>query len=205
MVKLNESMNNLIDIFKSGNGYASLAILKAKGVHTDQIRKLLDTHIIEKIKPGLYKLANMPILAEQGMVDLSLAMNKAVICLHSALSYYGLCTSVPALIMIALPKDAKSTKVLYPPFKVFHFSGNYYFTGIRILDTPNGKIRIYDPEKTIVDCFRYRNKLGIDIALEGLSNYIKTESRDYQKLISYSQSMRMFRIMKPYLESNISQ
>lgn len=123
-------MNEILDIFKSHKGYAFLKILKQKGIHGDQIRKLLSDGIIEKLKPGLYKLVDMPISAHQGMIDVCLTMPRAVICLHTALSYYELTSTVPGIIMVALPRASKPVKIFYPPIHVFHFSDKYYFTGV---------------------------------------------------------------------------
>lgn len=149
-------MSEILDIFSSQRGYAFLKTLKQKGVHVDQIRKLLNDGIIKKIKPGLYKLVDIPISAQQGMIDICLAMPKAVICLHSALSYYELTTTVPVIIMAALPRNSKPVKIFYPPVQVFKFSDQYYHYGIKQEDTEFGLLRTYEVEKTLVDCYRFR-------------------------------------------------
>jgi len=194
-------MYEILDIFKSQKGYAFLKTLKQQGVHVDQIRKLLNDGIIEKVKPGLYKLVDMPISAQQGMIDLCLAMPKAVICLHSALSYYELTTTVPGIVMVALPRESKPVKIFFPPFQVFRFSDQYYSPGIEQVKTDFGVIRIYDVEKTIVDCFRFRKKLGEDVSREGLKNYLSQPNYDLNKLIRYAKTGRAYQIMKPYLEA----
>ncbi|MFQ5453805.1 MAG: type IV toxin-antitoxin system AbiEi family antitoxin domain-containing protein [Candidatus Zixiibacteriota bacterium] len=194
-------MQNVINIFKNHYGYAYLKDLKAHGVHTDTIRKLLAGGTIEKIKPGLYRLADFPIAAHQGFVDVFMAMSKAVICLHSALSYYGLTTTVPAVVMVALPRDAKAPKLKYPPVKVFYFSHSNYVTGAEAVHTKTGDFKIYGVEKTIVDCFRYRNRLGEDVAVEGLKNYLKQKGANLNKLFSYARKGRMYRVIRPYVEA----
>jgi predicted transcriptional regulator of viral defense system len=175
--------------------------LKAQGVHTDTIRKLLAENTIEKIKPGLYRLANYPIMAYQGFVDVCMAMPKAVVCLHSALSYYELTTTVPSVVMVALPRKAKASKLQYPPIKVFYFSPSNYETGIKTMHTETGNFKIFDIEKTIVDCFRYRNRLGEDVAVEGLKNYLNRKDADLNRLFFYARKGRMYRIIKPYIEA----
>ena len=194
-------MQNVINIFKKNYGYAYLKDLKAQGVHTDVIRKLLAEGEIEKIKPGLYRLADLPVMAHQGFVDVCMAMPKAVICLHSALSYYGLTTTVPAVVMVAMPREAKAPRIQYPPVKVFYFSCSNYETGVEKIHTEMGDFRIYDVEKTIVDCFRYRNRLGEDVAVEGLKNYLKRKSINLNRLFSYARKGRMYRVIKPYVEA----
>lgn len=198
-------MEKVIRIFKNHFGYAYLKDLKKKGVHTDSVRKLVQQNIIEKIKPGLYKLVDMPMLANQGMIDVCMAMPKGVICLHSALSYYELTTSLPDRVMVALTRSQKPSRVDYPPVQIFYFSGKNSITGIRTIKTDSGIFKIYEVEKTMIDCFRYRNKLGLDIATEGLKNYLKSRKYNLVKLTGFAKAGRMYKIMKPYIEAIIEQ
>jgi len=197
-------MKDIIDIFNKNYGYAYLKDLKQKGVHTDSIRKLLEEQVIEKIKPGLYKLTDIPVNSEQSMIDVNMAMPKAIICLHSALSYHELTTTVPSIIMVALPRGVKPVKVIYPPLKIFYFSNQNFAKGIIEEKTEYGSFRIYDIEKTIVDCFRFRKRLGEDIALEGLKNYISSSHFKMNKLLTYAKNGRMFNVIKPYIEAFIT-
>jgi len=194
-------MQNIIEIFNQHYGYAYLKELKAQGVHTDTIRKMLIDGKIEKIKPGLYRLTNSPMMSHQGFVDACMAIPKAVICLHSALSYYGLTTAVPAVVMVALPREAKAPRLEYPPIKVFYFSRSNYKEGIELVHTETGDFRIYNMEKTIVDCFRYRKRLGEDVAVEGLKAYLRRKDANINKLLSFARKGRMFGIIRPYVEA----
>jgi predicted transcriptional regulator of viral defense system len=198
-------MEQIINIFRKHHGYAFLKELKSNSIHTDTIRQLLHEGIIEKIKPGLYKLSDMPALSNQGMIDVCLAMPKAVICLHSALAYYDLTTTVPASIMVALPRDSKPAKLQYPPVQIFYFSDMNYHAGIENTGTDYGRFKIYSREKTIIDCFRYRNKLGLDVAVEGLRNYPDSSKRNINKLVESAKTGRVFRIMKPYMKALVQQ
>lgn len=194
-------MKSALRIFKNNKGYAYLKELKKEGIHTDTIKRLLDDNLIEKVKPGLYKLVDMPVSAQQGMIDVCMAMPKAVICLHSALSYYELTTTVPGTVMTALPFGIKPVKLYYPPIQVFNFTEKNYTTGRDEIKLDFGVIRIYDIEKTIVDCFRFRNKLGEDAAREGLKNYLSQPHYNLNKLIRYAKNGRAYSIIKPYIEA----
>jgi len=198
-------MEKVINIFKKQFGYAYLRDLKKQGVHTDTVRNLVQQGKIEKIKPGLYKLVDMPMLANQGMIDVYMSMPKAVVCLHSALSYYDLTTTIPDRVMVALPRQEKPSKIQYPPVQIFYYSEKNYQIGIKEVKTESGIFKIYEPEKTIVDCFRYRNKMGLDAATEGLKNYLKGKQKDLVKLIEFAKTGRMYKIMKPYIEAIIEQ
>lgn len=196
---------DVIQYFKKNYGYAYLKDLKKEGVHTDTVRRLLKDGIIEKVKPGVYKLADLPILSHQGMIDLCMAMPKAVVCLHSALSYYDLTTTLPSLVMVAIPRDSKPVKITYPPVDVFYFSIKNHQIGIDEIKGESGKFRIYNVEKTIIDCFRYRKKLGENTALEGLKNYLKRKNYNIHKLLEYAKIGRMTTVIKPYIEALLTQ
>ncbi len=198
-------ITEVIQYFKRNYGYAYLKDLKKEGVHTDTVRKLLKDGIIEKVKPGVYKLTDLPMLSNQSMIDICMAMPKAVVCLHSALSYYGLTTTLPSLVLVAISRDSKPVKIAYPPVEVFYFSRQNYRTEIDEIHEKTGKFKIYNIEKTIIDCFRYRNKLGEDTALEGLRNYLKGENSNINKLLKYAKIGRMTNIIKPYIEAMLTQ
>jgi predicted transcriptional regulator of viral defense system len=192
-------MQNLYAIFQSHGGYAYLQDLKEIGIHTKTISKALDDGIIEKLKPGLYRWIDMPMVAHQGFFDVALAVPKAVICLHSALAYYELTLTQPSLIMAAIPREAKPPKYFYPPAEIFYFSHHLYSLGADTIFERSSHFAIYDREKTIIDCFRFRKKLGEDVAVEGIRNYLKSRRPNLNTLFEYAQKARMERIIKPYV------
>ena len=95
----------------------------------------------------------------------------------------------------------ESARLLYPPVKVFYFSRTNYEAGVERVHTETGNFRIYGEEKTIVDCFRYRYRLGEDVAVEGLKNYLARKDADLNRLFSYAREGRMYRVIKPYVEA----
>jgi predicted transcriptional regulator of viral defense system len=192
-------MDRTIDIFKCHYGYAALQDLKRAGIHTDTIRKLLHDRVIEKVKPGLYRLADMPMVGHQGFIDVCLAAPKAVICLLSALDYYNLTTFRPSIVMAALPRDSKPIKIYYPPVQFFYFSGVYYSEYIEEIRESTGIFRIYSIEKTVIDCFRFRNKVGLDTAIEGLKNYLERKEMNMAVLHECAAKGRMWNIIRPYV------
>ncbi len=194
-------MQDLHKIFSSHGGYAYLQDLKDIGIHTKTISVAMSDGVIEKLKPGLYRWIDTPVVAHQGFFDITLTVPKAVICLHSALAYYKLTLSQPSLIMAAIPREAKPPKYFYPPAEIFYFSHHLYLLGANTISEKSGRFAIYDREKTIIDCFRYRKKLGEDVAVEGIRNYLKSCQPDLNKLFEYAQKARMERIIKPYVEA----
>lgn len=200
-------MQKILDIFQQQGGYARMKDLKAASVQPRDIKHLLELGEIEKVKPGLYKLAGM---AEtdgipQSFIDVCNAMPRGVICLLSALSYYDFTTFIPPEIYVALPNHEKPARMEYPPTRVFYFRDNNYKNGINFIQTSAGIVRIYDKEKTICDVFRMRNSLGEDVALEGLKNYLRTRSFNINKILKYAQIGRIKNTIIPYIKAMVAQ
>ena len=175
--------------------------LKAEGFHTRKIKSAHKEGLIDKIKPGLYKLADYPWNEESELVDVCRAKESAVICLTSALEYYGLTTFSPKEITVAVPHNTDKFVLEYPPIQVFYFPSRFYQPGIEKIETQSGPIRIYNVEKTICDMFRYRKRLGEDLALEGLKNYLKRQTSRIHKLRKYAEILKVKTIILPYLKA----
>jgi len=196
-------MINIETYFTDHRGYARMKDLKDRGFHTRIIAKAVEKGIIEKIKPGLYKLTDYAWDEHSGFVDISKAKNSAVICLTSALSYYELSSINPGTITVAVPKNTDKFHLNFPPIRVFYFRNNLYSSGIIEKNTISGKFKIYNIEKTICDMFRYRKKLGEDLALEGLKNYLKRKDADLVKLQDYAIKCCVKTVLLPYLKAMV--
>ena len=175
--------------------------MKASGIHTREIQKLVKDGRIVKVKAGLYRLADLQPGESHGLVEICLAMPKAVICLSSALAFHELTTFVPTVISFAIPRSDKPVKLSYPPNEPYFFSENQYKAGIEHHETKAGHIRIYDAEKTVCDLFRYRNKLGEDLPLEGLKDYLNRRNRDLNKLMKFAEVCRVKGIVSQYVKA----
>lgn len=172
------------------------------GIHPRTLYTLRDHGELEPVGRGLYRLASAPPLTSPDWVTIALRIPQAVICLISALAHYGLTTQVPHSIDIALPSHSQVPQVDNVPVRVFWFSKAAYSAGIERLRIDDIPIRIYSPEKTIADCFKYRNKTGVDIAVEALRAYREKYKRpDRAALIRYAQICRVEKVMRPYLQA----
>ena len=194
-------MQDIIEIFEKNKGFARMGELKAMGIHTRRIALAVKEGIIERIKPGLYKLVDYPWDEHESFADVCNANKNAVICLLSAASYYELTTFDPSEIYVAVPHNTDKFVIKYPPINVYYFIGKYYKPGIEIMDTPSGKIKIYDREKTLVDLFRYMKKLGEDVALESLKTYMGSRDKNLAKLHEYSVVCAVKDKMEPFIKS----
>jgi predicted transcriptional regulator of viral defense system len=211
-------MKKIITYFKKHGGYALMKELKAASFQTRDIARLLKDGTIVKVKSGLYRLANiegtvvpLPKIKGSGstisqeIIDVCLAVPDGVICLASALTFYDLTTFNPSEIYVAIPNAAKAPKIDFPPLRVFYFRERFYKPGIEHIEVPNCTIKIYSKEKTICDMFRYRNKYGEDLALEGLKNYLSRKEANVNKLRKYAEVCQVKTVMMPYLKALVRQ
>ena len=191
-------MEKLIKIFRENSGYARMNELRKSGIQTRDIAKAVESGIIVKIRPGLYKLVDYPWDEHESFADVCSSNKKAVICLLSAASYYELTTFNPFEIYVAVPNNTDKFILQYPPINVYYFGDNYYEPGIETLKTKSGTVRIYNKEKTICDLFRYINKLGEDVTFESLKEYLRNKrNRNIPKLFDYAEICGVKKNLEP--------
>ena len=198
-------MNRIVEIFKKNNGYSRMIDLKKAHIHTRTVANAVKESIIEKVKPGLYKLIDFPWDEHDSFVDVCNSNKKAVICLLSAASYYELTTFNPSEVYVAVPNNTDKFTLEYPPIKVFYFSDSNYEPGIERVKTKSGFVKIYNREKTIGDLFRYMNRLGEDVAVESLKEYLKNRKQmNISKLLEYSEICGVKKKMEPMIKAILS-
>ena len=171
------------------------------GVHPRTLYDLRDEGLIERVSRGVYRLASLPSLSHPDLVTVAVRVPRAVVCLVSALACHDITTEIPHEVHVALPHGAKMPQIEHPPLRVFTFSGAALTEGIQTVRLDGIDVRIYDPAKTVVDCFRYRNKLGVDVAIEGLKLCIERKLARPADLLRYARQCRAERVMLPYIEA----
>jgi len=195
-------MEKIVEYIAKKGGFARMKDLREEGFQTRDIAMLVKEGTIEKVKSGVYKIADYGFFEDKNVSLLTVcnAIPNAVICLISALDYHGLTLFNPSEIYYAIPNSAKPKKIIYPPVNPYYFRDRFYKAGIEHIKTKYGEIRIYNKEKTVCDMFRYRNKLGEDIAYEGLKNYLKLKGADLLKLKEYAEICQVKTIMMPLVK-----
>ncbi len=190
-----------IGVFKNNNGILRMSEAIRQGVPKYMIYSLLSKGVISREDRGLYLLNSDFQFSSPDFIKVGLLIPKAIICLTSALYFYRLTTQIPSSVYIALPINIRSPKIIFPPIEVVWLSSKIYFAGVdeQVLD--GVKIKIYSPEKTITDCFKFRSKIGDDIAIEALKDYMKKYRPKIDKLIEYAKINRVEKLMRPYLET----
>lgn len=171
------------------------------GVHPRTLYALRDSGEIEQVARGFYRLSEKPALTNPGLVAAALRIPRAVICLTSALAHYGLTTEVPHTADVALPGHAQIPKLGGIPLRVFWYSEPSFSAGVQSVSIDGVDVRIYSPEKSMADCFKYRNKIGLDVAVQALRAYRERTRPDLKLISKFAGVDRVEKVMRPYLEA----
>jgi predicted transcriptional regulator of viral defense system len=188
-------------VFKAHQGTLRTMEALRAGIHPRTLYALRDGGEIEQISRGLFRLSALPSLGEPDLVIVAKKAPRAVFCLLTALAFHHLTTQVPHAISIALPRNARAPRLDHPPLEVFRFSPASLRAGIENPTVDGVALQIYSREKTLADVFKYRRKLGLDVALEALRTYRAQPKPDWQRLLEYARLCRVETIMRPYLEA----
>ncbi len=172
------------------------------GIHPRTLYALRDSGEIERVSRGFYRLSAKPALTNPDLVTVALRAPRAVICLISALAHYGLTKEVPHTVDVALPSHAQIPRLGGIPLRVFWYSEPSFSTGVQLVSIDGVDVRIYSPEKSIADCFKYRNKIGLDVAVQALRMYRERARRADLRLIEkFARVDRVEKVMRPYVEA----
>ena len=189
-------------VFTKHGGMLRTANAIRLGIHPRTLYALRDSGEIEQVGRGLYRLSTAQPLSSPDLVPVAIRIPRAVVCLISALAHHGLTTQVPHSVDLALPSHAQIPKIDGVPLRVFWYSEPSFSAGIDTVKMDEVPVRIYSPEKTIADCFKYRNKIGLDLAIEALRAYRdRTPKPNFQALAKFAQINRVQKVMRPYLEA----
>jgi predicted transcriptional regulator of viral defense system len=200
-MQTSKSTEDAITLFQRHGGTLRTSEALRLGVHPRTLYAMRDSGVLEQLSRGLYRLAELPPLANPDLVTVALKVPQAVICLVSALAFHELTTQIPHTVDVALHNGATRPTLDYPPLRVFWFSGPAWSEGIETYRVDEVPVRIYNPEKSVADSFKYRRKIGLDLALEALKLYRRGEKVDVGRLLHYARICRVERVMRPYLEA----
>lgn len=189
------------EIFRQNNGILKTGQAKKLGIHEPTLAAMHAEGLLVKEARGLYRLADYPPLSDPDLVQIALRVPDAVFCLISALNFHHLTTQIPNKIYIALPRAVKAPRIEYPPLDIVYLSAKPYSAGIETHAVDGVAVRIYSREKTVADCFKFRNKIGLDIAVEALRDYMGQPERDIPGLLVYARLNRVEKMMIPYLQA----
>ncbi|HZW26612.1 MAG TPA: AbiEi antitoxin N-terminal domain-containing protein [Gallionella sp.] len=156
---------------------------------------------LERVGRGLYGLPGRAVSAHGSLAEVARRVPKGVVCLLSALRFHGLTTQAPFEVWLAIENKAIAPKLDYPPLRIVRFSGAAFAEGVEVHVVDGVKVRVTGVAKTVADCFKYRNKIGLDVALEALREAWREKRMSGDDIWHYAKVCRMTNVMRPYLES----
>ena len=196
-----ESVEKAEKIFRDRGGVLKTGEALSAGIHPRTLYEMQQSGVLEQLTRGLYRLADLPSLGNPDLISVSLKIPNGVICLISALAYHEITTQVPHEVYVALERGTESPRLAHPPIRIFWFSGQAFTHGIDTHKIDGVSVRIYNPEKTIADCFKYRNKIGLDTAIEALKLYREKKRFKSEELMKFARVCRVEKVIRPYLEA----
>ena len=175
--------------------------LTARGLSPTHLQRLYEQGLILRSGRGVYLPADTEISENSPLAEVVLRIPAGIVCLLSSLQFHGLTTQSPHQVWITLPLRAHTPRQGYPPVRVVHMSGEALTEGIQTTQIGRVPVRVYGPAKTVADCFKFRNKIGLDVALEALQECRRKQQVSLDELWLYARICHVSSVMRPYLES----
>lgn len=175
--------------------------LRDVGVARVVLTRLMASGQLEKVGRGLYQLPGSNKSEHETLATIAAKVPQAVFCLLSALQFHGLTTQLPRQVWIAMPRGSHAPRIDYPPVKMVQFTGEAYSEGIEVFERDRVPLRVYSVAKTVADCFKHRNKIGLDVALEALRDARSQKKVTADELWHFAKICRVANVMRPYLEA----
>ena len=177
--------------------------VEASGISATYLNKLCAQGVVDRAGRGLYVLPNAKPSEHRSIAEACKRVPHGVVCLLTALRFHELTTQAPFVVWMAIDEKARLPKVDQPPLRIVRFSGRALSFGIEKRGVENVPVRVYSPAKTVVDCFKYRNKIGLDVAIEALRDCWSQKKAAMDELWEAAKVCRMSNVMRPYMESLI--
>jgi predicted transcriptional regulator of viral defense system len=171
------------------------------GVDTKTLTRMVEDGEIQRMARGLYAATDYIPGAHHSLIESCKLIGTGVVCLLSALSFHEIGTQNPSQVWIAIPRGTRTPQVEDYPIQVSLFSGEAYSSGIEEHTVDGVVIRVYSIAKTIADCFKYRNKIGLDVAIEALKDVIQNKRTSIDEILRFAKICRVEKVMTPYMES----
>ena len=182
----------------------SAADVRAHGWSPQLLVKLQQGGKLQRVTRGLYSLPDSPMTEHQGLIEVCRRVPKAVVCLLSALQFHEIGTQLPFEVWIALPESTQTPTLGHPALRIARLRGEAYSQGIETSVEHGSTIRVYSVAKTITDCFKFRHKVGLDVALEALKDAWQQRKIDMNQVTHFARINRVEKVMQPYLETVVA-
>jgi predicted transcriptional regulator of viral defense system len=194
-------LHTALKVFRDKGGTLRTRDLITLGVHTDALYALRESGRIVELGRGLYRVAEAGEAEHPDLAVIAALAPRAAICLISALSYHGITTQIPSSVHLAVPRGSYHGIKLSMPVSVHQFNKKTFNEGLETQRIGGMPLRIYSAARTVVDCFKFRNKLGLDVALEALRLARQRKRVQNRELLHYARLLRVEAPMTPYLQA----
>jgi len=175
--------------------------LEGVGAARVMLTRMTASGQLEKVGRGLYRLPGANASEHETLTTVAARVPQAVFCLLTALQFHGLTTQLPRQVWIAMPRGSHAPRLDYPPVKMVQFTGEAYTEGVEVFERDQVPLRVYGVAKTVADCFKHRNKIGLDVALEALRDARSQKKASADDLWRFAKICRVANVMRPYLEA----
>ena len=195
-----DSYQNILDL-AAERGLIRPRDLTERGLPTVALTRLVRQGRLQRVGRGLYALPDRPVSEHTALAEVARKHPQAIVCLLSALRFYDLTTQSPFEVWLAIPNKARAPKVGYPPLRIVRFSGEALTVGVEDHVIDGVPVRVTSVARTVADCFKFRNKIGLDVALEALQEAWRAKRVSMDELWRYATLCRVANVMRPYMES----
>jgi predicted transcriptional regulator of viral defense system len=175
--------------------------LETCGIPRARLYSLVQEGLVERRGRGIYVARDHALTADHALAQTAKRVPNGVLCLLTALRFHGLTTQSPAEVWIALPEKARKPRLDYPRLRIVRFSGKALTEGVETHPVEGVNVRFYSAAKTVADCFKFRNKIGIDVAVEALKDFSRTHRGGANELARFARICRITRVIQPYLDA----
>src|SRR6056297_61579 len=199
-----EKIRKALNLFKDQGGILRTSEVLSAGIHPRTLYKLRDEGYIIKLDRGVYKLNDHASLSNPDIAIVSARVPNAKICLISALDFHEMTKEISHKVHIAIARTQRDPRIDYPPIEVYRFTDESLTEGVEKHEIDGQTIQVYNPAKTIADCFKFRNKIGKEVALEALQTGLEQKNIEVKEILKYAKICRVENVIKPYLEASIN-
>lgn len=198
---MQQRTQKIINYFRNHGGITRFSSILKAGFHPDVLRALEEEGKVKKIARGLYRLTDYNLGSHPDFVTASLQAPRGIICLLSALAFHEATNEIPRCVDIAIMPGTRANKIKYPPVRFYRFATKSWKAGIEERQIGGHKIRVYGLAKTVADCFKFRNKIGGDVARDALKVAVTEKNIKPKEIMQYAKICRVDRLVKPILEA----
>jgi len=200
-IETDQKKHSATAIFREHGGMLRTGEALQLGIHPRTLYEMRDSGALERISRGVYRLTDLPPLSDPDLVAVATRIPQGVICLVSALAFHRLTREIPHYVYVALPRGGEPPRLEHPPLRIFWLTDAVFRAGVETHSLDGVSLHIYSPAKTIADCFKYRNKIGIGVAVEALRMLKERGDLDSDEILHFARICRVETVMMPYLQA----